>query len=167
MKTLGFKFLGVLLLAVMILSTQEAIASASRKTKEDKSLSAPAFSLKTLHGQTCDSQSLEGKKAILFFFTTWCPYCVEKIPMLSKNKSFYQEQGIELLAIDVSESEAKVSSFATKQKIDFDILLDTTGNTSREYGVIGVPTFVLVSKDGNIVYHDNDLPRNYLELLDK
>jgi peroxiredoxin len=109
----------------------------------------------------------KGKKVVLFFFTTWCPYCQQKFPVLEKKRAELEEAGVVLLPIDAGESREKVASFREKRKIDLDILLDASMSAARDYGVVGVPTFFLIGADGAVLYDGNDLPGNYKEIFDK
>jgi hypothetical protein len=38
------------------------------------------------------------------------------------------------------------------------VLLDRDGAVARKYHVVGIPTYVVVDRNGRIVYSDNDLP---------
>lgn len=149
-------------------SSREAYASASLKGGGARQHSmAPDFTLGTVSGKTIALKDFKGKGIILFFFTTWCPYCREKMPELARDYKTYQSQGIELLAIDAGESKSKVSSFAVKEDLPFDILLDAKTDVADSFGVLGIPTFVLISKEGKVVYFGNDLPSHYATLVEK
>lgn len=167
MKKIAMRIAVSLFLFVFFLSSYNICASASllkRKGSPEK-VSAPDFSLESISGKTVSLSDLKGKGAVLFFFTTWCPYCRAKIPMFSKEYSLHQSQGIEFLLIDTGESKTKVASFVAKEHLSFDILLDIKMKTADDYGIVGVPTFILISKEGFVVYEGNDLPHNYAELL--
>ncbi len=153
--------------ALFLFSSRDVSAYASLGQKNQAQTIAPDFSLETIAGKTVVLKDLKGKGVILFFFTTWCPYCRQKLPLLAKQYQKYQSDGLELLVTDVGESRAKVSSFATKEQLPFDILLDVDMKASEAYGVLGVPTFILISKDGLVAYEGNEMPSNYQELLNK
>ena len=152
-------------LSLFVLSSQNVSASASIGQSAKEKVVAPEFTLGTAQGKTVSLKDFKEKGKVLFFFTIWCPYCRQKLPVLAKEYEQFRSQNIELLLIDAGESKLKVSSFIAKEQLPFDVLLDTSMKTSEAYEVIGVPTFVLVSKDGLIVYQGNDLPRDYKELL--
>jgi peroxiredoxin len=44
-----------------------------------------------------------------------------------------------------------VSAFTLKHKLPYIVLLDTDGKVASMYGVRGVPTKVLISKEGKII----------------
>jgi peroxiredoxin len=112
---------------------------------------APAFVLKDLKGNDVKLSDYRGKIVLLVFGTTWCPYCRAEIPRLKEIYSRYRGKGLEIVNIDIQESEEKVSSFTTKHKIPYKVLLDKTGGVARAYKVRGVPTKILVGKDGTIL----------------
>ena len=128
---------------------------------------APDFTLETIAGKTVSLKDYRGKGVILFFFTTSCPYCREKVPQLSRDYEKYKSENVELLAINSGDSQRKVSSFAAKEGVSFDILLDSNLKAADSYSIVGVPTFVLVDKDGKIVYNDNAFPSDYVKMLSK
>ncbi len=126
---------------------------------------AQEFTLKDLSDKDVSLSDFSGRSVILFFWTTWCPYCRKELAVLNEQYKDMVASNIELLAIDVSESKARIESFIKKYSIQFPILLDTDGSVSYKYGVMGVPTIVLISKQGKIASVSNDLPSNYKELL--
>ncbi|MFH1691584.1 MAG: TlpA disulfide reductase family protein [Candidatus Omnitrophota bacterium] len=127
---------------------------------------AADFSLASLdQDRNFTLKDYKGKPMIMFFFTTWCPYCVKKLPELAKNKNTYKKQQIQMVVVNVGESRRKVQSFVDSKNLSLDILLDENSKTATRYGVVGVPTYVLVDSNGIVRYKGNDLPRNYLKLL--
>jgi len=126
---------------------------------------APNFTLEDLSGETVSLSDLQGKSVILFFWTTWCPHCRRAIQIFNTEYKGILESDIELLAIDIGEPKEVVGSYISRYSIDFPILLDFDSNIASAYGIIGVPTIVLISKEGEIVSVSNSLPRDYKELL--
>lgn len=169
LKHIRFGMLLIIFFAVPIFF--EAYASASLGRPESGQAghlkTAPSFKLKTVSGKKVSLSDSQGKGRVLFFFTTWCPYCIQKFPSLAKDYPSFQKDGIELLVIDSGESEAKVASFAKKMNTPFEILLDEDMSVAEDYGVVGVPTFYLVNAAGSIVFEGNELPSNYKILLSR
>ncbi len=112
---------------------------------------APDFVLEDLEGKKVKLSDYKGKVVLLVFSTTWCPYCRTEIPHLKKMYSQYKERGFEVINIDIQESKKKVSSFAAKHELPYKVLLDADGEVARLYGVKGVPTKVLIGKEGKIL----------------
>ena len=62
-------------------------------------------------------------------------------------------KGLEIVNIDIQESKEKVAKFVAKNELPYRTLLDEDGTVSGVYEVRGVPTMVLVDKNGMIVCH--------------
>jgi peroxiredoxin len=127
---------------------QEAVEGTTTGTGER----APDFVLKDLKGQAFRLSDYRGKKPVLIIFsTTWCPSCREEIPHFKKIHETYSGPGLEVVNVDIQESRAKVSSFADKYSLPYRVLLDEDGTVSDVYDIRGVPSLVLIGKDGMIV----------------
>ena len=109
---------------------------------------APDFTLPDLDGVPVTLTDLRGKVVLVVFTTTWCPYCKKELPYLKELYDKRRTDGLEILAIYIQESPQKVASFAARYGLPYRVLLDTTGQVARAYGVRGVPTRMLIDKDG-------------------
>ncbi len=112
---------------------------------------APDFALKDLTGKYVSLSGYKGKVVYLLFGATWCPYCVAEIPKITEIHAKYSQKGLVLLNIDILESREKVLAFANRKKLVFPVLLDDDGEIAQRYGVIGVPTKVLIDRTGKVV----------------
>jgi peroxiredoxin len=129
---------------------------------------AEVFSLEDTKGNKVDLSQFIGKKpVILFFWTTWCPHCRAQISRLKEESEKIKKTGAELILIDIDESPARVDSFLKNAGGNFTSLLDHDSRVSEKYGIIGIPTFVLVGGDGIIRSQDNLLPSDYPDILNK
>jgi peroxiredoxin len=132
---------------------------ASTASPAKSTMKAIDFVLKDLKGNAVTLSSFKGKKTVmLVFFATWCPNCSEEIPELKKLQETFKGKDFEILAVDVSESEKVVSSFVEKKEIGYTVVLDTEGKVAKEYNVYGIPTNVIVDKEGGVSYYGNGLP---------
>lgn len=118
------------------------------------------FSLKILSStETFKLSKYAGKNPVLLnFFATWCPYCVEEIPQLSKIHNKYGNKGLIVVSINVQERENKVVNFVKRKKILHKILLDVNAEVAKEFKVYGIPTNILIDSKGVIVFRGNNLP---------
>ena len=105
------------------------------------------------------------KATLLVFWATWCPYCVKEIPDLKKMNAAYKDKGLKVLAIDLGESAAKVQAYAKENGLDYTILLDKENKVASQYGVMGIPTSILIDSRNTIQYRGTPLPAE--ELLPK
>ena len=112
---------------------------------------APNFILEDLDGDEIKLSNYKGKVVLLIFSTTWCPHCHTMIPYFKKIYQKYKDRGFVIFNIDIMESPKRVRSFATKYVLPYGVLLDKKGEVAKSYGVRGVPTLILVNKEGKIV----------------
>lgn len=127
------------------------------------------FKLQDLAQNTFSLTSYKDKQpVILFFWTTWCPFCRDELKTLSQTYPKLAKEGWELLAIDVGESVYKVDKFVKDNALTLKVLLDKDMAVAHSYDVMGVPTYILLDKKGYIVFKDNYFPqRQYKELISK
>ena len=138
---------------------------AARPIEKKVNEPAPLFKLSNLAGEAVSLIQFKGRPVILFFWTTWCPYCRQELSTLQKEYSNITSGGVTLLAIDIGEPKEKVERFLKDRNIGFTVLLDINSETAYSYNLIGVPTFVLIDAQGKIKFQDNIFPDNYLSIL--
>jgi peroxiredoxin len=136
----------------------------SAKPAVPESQKAKDFTLTLLDGKTFSLSSLIGKKAVLLdFTTTWCPHCINIIPSMKDIYANYKNRGLEVTAIYVNEKRADVEEFSRKQSIPYMVLLDPDGAVASDYGIMGVPTIVVIDKSGTIRYKGYTIPKEVIE----
>ncbi len=112
---------------------------------------APDFILEDLDGEKVRLVDQRGKVVLLVFSTTWCPHCREMPPYLNELHREYAGRGLVIFNIDIQEHPKKVRSYAASQGIKYRILLDAKAETATFYEVRGVPSLILIDKDGTII----------------
>lgn len=142
---------GILLGVVMVILLLGSPGYAEQPLNLAKGIEKPApdFSLKDLSGRTVHFKNYKGRNVLLVFTTTWCPYCKREIPELKKLHETYRGK-LDIVAIYINESQRKVDAFVKAYEIPYTVLLDPEAEVANTYGVIGVPTRVLVGADGKI-----------------
>lgn len=144
-----------------------AFLSVSCVSAQDSSL-APDFKLEDTGGNTITLSAYKNKPVILFFWTTWCPHCRRELSILNDMHADFEKDGAVLLTIDVGESLPVVENFIRKQNLFFTVLLDRNSNTAHAYRVSGVPTYILVDREGKIHSRKNYFPqKEYRDLISK
>lgn len=113
---------------------------------------APDFSLPTLSGETITLSDLRGQPVLINLWATWCPPCRAEMPDMQKLYEAYQEQGFLILAINATyqDSQASAAAFVQEYGLTFPILLDTSGETARQYQMRALPTSFFVDREGII-----------------
>lgn len=117
---------------------------------------APDFKLPAARGGSVNLGSFKGKQAVLlFFWATWCPYCRDELSLLNEKYPELQKDGIALLAINIGESAERINRFMKNYNLNFPVLLDANNNVAYDYAVLGIPEYVLIDKEGYVVYYEN------------
>lgn len=152
-----FKIAGLLLL-VMTLTTTLVVAGELRR--------APDFKLQDMQGNFVSLSSYKDKQPVLlFFWTTWCPFCRRELRLLNDKYSSLSKDGLELLSVNIGESAQKVDRFIKNYNLGFPVLLDRDSEVAGKYEILGVPTYTLIDKKGYIVFEGNYFPQDYKNLV--
>lgn len=114
---------------------------------------AAPITLDTLDGQPFTLAVQKGKGIVMLdFWATWCPPCVEEMPVLAELAAEYKEKGVALYAVNLQEDKDTVQQFLVEKKLDVQVLLDTQGTVASAYGVESIPMLVIVDNEG-VVRH--------------
>ncbi|MBK6296289.1 MAG: TlpA family protein disulfide reductase [Rhodoferax sp.] len=109
----------------------------------------------TPSGGKLQMSTFRGRPLLLNFWATWCPPCVEELPMLD---TFYHEnaaRGWQVLGLAVDQV-APVTSFLARYPLRFPVAMAGTAGVdlSRSMGNIsgGLPFSVVLGRDGALLH---------------
>jgi peroxiredoxin len=114
---------------------------------------APDFTLLSLAGPPVSLHEQQGKVVLINFWATWCAPCREEMPALQAAYEKLADQGLVVLGVNWTQADylPDVEAFVEALGLTFPILLDSDGTVSEDlYRVLGLPTSVLVGRDGMI-----------------
>ena len=112
---------------------------------------ASDFTLQKLGGGTITLSEFRGKKAVgVDFWASWCPNCRRDMPKMNAMYPKYQDK-VEIIGVNLQESESTVQDFIASRGISFPIALDPSGHVSRAYGIQYTNTHFLINKEGDLV----------------
>ncbi|MBP7836018.1 MAG: TlpA family protein disulfide reductase [Candidatus Omnitrophica bacterium] len=157
-----FGFIAVLLAFVCFAS---CVYAAENNTTADLK-KAPDFQLADLNDKTISLSDYQGKQAVvLFFWTTWCPYCRTELKTLNAEFANLAKDSIALLAINVGEPKYKVENFVNSRNLSFTVLLDRDSLGAEAYDLLGVPAYFVIDRSGRIVSEGSRFPKGILKEL--
>lgn len=162
MRTVGrlAAALTLILLAATALVTEQTVGSGPPPAAPDEEKRWVDFTLPDANGKEVSLNRFIGKRPVLlFFWATWCPHCNEAVPEINRmHEEGRKYGGLQILALDFMESPEKVNAFVSSKKVLYPVLLDRSGRVARKYKVVGIPTYILIDRNGRVVYRDHELP---------
>ena len=91
-----------------------------------------------------------GRPLIVNFWATWCAPCLEELPMFESSNQRFKDE-IDFLGINVSDSPTKAKEMIAATEISYLTGSDPEGNFLVELGVVGLPTTVFISRQGELI----------------
>ena len=91
-----------------------------------------------------------GKLVLLNFWASWCAPCKEEMPSLDLLQSNKNLNNLQIFPINVGQdNEKKAKDFFEQLDIqNLNIYFDTTITLAKKFQLRGIPTSILISKDG-------------------
>ena len=105
---------------------------------------------------------LRGKVVLLDFWATWCGPCRYTIPKINALHRKYKDRGLVVLGLTEFEGSAEgremtraeeteyIRRFRRKQGIAYGFGVEDGKETARSYGVVSIPTAVLIDRRGRV-----------------
>ena len=111
---------------------------------------APDFTLVDLKGEEHRLSDYKGQGVFLNFWGTWCKPCAKEMPAMDRQYEIYKEQGVQVLAVNIAQSDFEVQRFASQYGLDFPIVIDKTKSVMEAYNIDPLPTTLLINPEGDI-----------------
>jgi peroxiredoxin len=110
------------------------------------------FTLTDINGVAHKMSDYKGRPVLINAWATWCPPCRAEMPDLHAFYLQHRAEGFELLAINSGESQPEVASFIEQMGFTFPALVDPSKAVLNGLGIDGLPTSILVGRDGTVKY---------------
>ncbi|HEX8559516.1 MAG TPA: TlpA disulfide reductase family protein [Pyrinomonadaceae bacterium] len=122
---------------------------------------------------------LRGKVVLLDFWATWCGPCRHTIPKLNSLHKKYGGRGLVVLGLTDFEGQAEgraltraqetayLRQFKKQRGIAYGFAVSDDKETARDYGVVSIPTAVLIDRRGRVRFITISANDDEAELLTK
>ena len=146
----------VLLLVIVVLTAGIAgyLLSPPNRLGEVDASHVLAATLPDLAGVPQSIGSWKGKVLVINFWATWCPPCLEEIPLFVRLQRQMREQGLQFVGIAIDEPD-KVRAFARDNAINYPIMIgqldaiELSRTAGNEGG--GLPYTLILDRSGRVI----------------
>ena len=111
------------------------------------------FTGTTLSGATFNGSSLQGKPAVLWFWTPWCPFCNAEAPSVSAVAA--ANPAVTFVGISTRADVTAMQSFVSKYNLNFTNINDADGSIWAQFKVPWQPAYVFLRPDGSSTFVNN------------
>ncbi|MFC5300313.1 TlpA family protein disulfide reductase [Azospira restricta] len=157
LATVGY--LGYRMYTLSQMPSQEQLAQQARASRQVSGEAAQAgadalmaMTLPDLKGVPQALAQWNGKIRVINYWATWCPPCVEEMPMLSRLAERFAAEGVQFVGIGLDETE-KMQAFVQKTPVAYPLLAaGTNPGGSPALTVKGMPYTIVLGRDGKVAF---------------
>ena len=126
---------------------------------------SPSFDYENHAGGKTKLEDLKGKYVYIDVWATWCGPCLREIPSLKEVEEEYHDKNIEFVSISIDDQDDHqkwIDMVTDKELGGVQLMADNAWQSDfvQDYKISGIPRFILVDPEGNIVSADAPRPSN-------
>lgn len=147
-----------------LVSDKDVQASLDEKfavlSKLQKGNTSPDFSLQDIKGKTFSLKDFKGKVVYIDIWATWCGPCKAEMPFMKKIQEDLKGKNVAFIGICAWDKQESWKKYLEENKMQGTQLFapDREIPFLKEYDIKGIPHFILLDKEGNIIEADAARP---------
>jgi len=119
---------------------------------------AADFQLKDLEGREIQLKGLRGNVVLLNFWASWCGPCRLEMPVIEKLHQQFHGKGLRVFGVN-DEDVDTIRDYVAEHEYSFPTLVDTNQRAMSLYRIRGIPTMVVIDREGKIAQYRLGLSR--------
>ncbi len=108
------------------------------------------FASPSERGKSQRLSDLQGKAVVLDFWASWCAPCRAQTPVLERVAKAFGPDKVRVLGVGTSDDRASIERFLQRAEPQYPSVFDDQDVASSLYHVRGLPTLVVLGKDGTV-----------------
>jgi len=101
-------------------------------------------------GKSQRLSDLQGTAVVLDFWASWCGPCRAQTPVLERVAAAFGADKVRVLGVGTSDERTSIARFLKRSPLGYPSVFDDQEVASSLYHVQGLPTLVVVDKDGTV-----------------
>jgi cytochrome c biogenesis protein CcmG, thiol:disulfide interchange protein DsbE len=133
------------------------VASQGKDTSIDEAVGrgerplAPEATLPVLGADGSGSlRDYRGQVVVLNFWASWCPPCVDELPLLERTQRRIERRGATVLGVNYQDLPEDATTFVDRFGLTFPNLRDRDGEYAEKYAILGFPETFVIDREGRI-----------------
>lgn len=133
-------------------SSEEVEREAQREGSKTLSVGdeAPPWSAELLGGGRVDLGALRGRPTVVLFWASWCEPCTGDV-LTGFDAEARARGGLHMVTVAYLDQATEVRRLVQKTGLSVSVALDEDGSLGKAWGLVGIPTYVFLDRDGRIV----------------
>jgi thiol-disulfide isomerase/thioredoxin len=121
----------------------------------------------TTHAPFVAAERFRGHVVVLDFWASWCQQCRETVPQVRRLAEAFAPRGLVVIGVNAGDPAPEAADAARAFGIAYPIALDPELAFSDRLGASGLPTLVVLDRDGRIAHRAKHVDEETLAVIRK
>lgn len=130
---------------------QKIITTLNTIKKTKVGIEAPLFTMSDLEGNQLSLEKYRGKYVLIDFWASWCGPCRIENPRMLSIFEKYRGKKFDMLGVSIDDNLEQWKKAVIEDQLSWGQVVDDQNVANQQYGIISIPSNVLVDPDGIII----------------